>query len=167
MRIAAAEGSSEVSGAVLASTLTTIAVFLPLAFVDGIAGQLFEDQALTVTFALIVSLLLAMTLIPMLSAAGSDAKHGEGVQGARFILAPLFAPIVWCGRQLGTGFDRLLLLIGRGFARLLDLALRAPWTTLGVGLLSASLTALLLTRCLLYTSPSPRDATLSRMPSSA
>ena len=49
----------------LASTLTTIAVFLPLAFVDGIAGQLFEDQALTVTFALIVSLLLAMTLIPM------------------------------------------------------------------------------------------------------
>ena len=88
LRIAAAEGSSEVSGAVLASTLTTIAVFLPLAFVDGIAGQLFEDQALTVTFALIVSLLLAMTLIPMLSAAGSGA-HGEGVQGPRFILAPL------------------------------------------------------------------------------
>ena len=146
LRIAAAEGSSEVSGAVLASTLTTIAVFLPLAFVDGIAGQLFEDQALTVTFALIVSLLLAMTLIPMLSAAGSEAQHGEGVQGPRFILAPLFAPIVWCGHQLGAGFDRLLLLIGRGFARLLDLALRAPWTTLGVGLLSASLTALLLTR---------------------
>ena len=101
LRIAAAEGSSEVSGAVLASTLTTIAVFLPLAFVDGIAGQLFEDQALTVTFALIVSLLLAMTLIPMLSAAGSDVQREEGVQGTRFILAPLFAPIVWCGRQLG------------------------------------------------------------------
>ena len=82
----------------------------------------------------------------MLSAAGSDAQHGEGVQWARFILAPLFAPIVWCGRQLGMGFDRLLLLIGRGFARLLDLALRAPWTTLAVGLLSAGLTALLLTR---------------------
>ena len=76
MRIAAAEGSSEVSGAVLASTLTTIAVFLPLAFVDGIAGP-FEDQALTVTFALIVSLLLAMTLIPMLSAAGSEAQWRE------------------------------------------------------------------------------------------
>ena len=69
---AAEQGAAEVSGAVLASTLTTIAVFLPLAFVEGIAGQLFKDQALTVTFALLVSLVLALTLIPMLSALGSD-----------------------------------------------------------------------------------------------
>ena len=53
---AAIHGASEVGGAVVASTLTTIAVFLPLAFVDGIAGQLFRDQALTVTFALAISL---------------------------------------------------------------------------------------------------------------
>ncbi len=65
---AARLGTSEVGGAVLASTLTTIAVFLPLAFVEGIAGQLFRDQALTVAFALAASLILAFTLIPMLAA---------------------------------------------------------------------------------------------------
>ena len=65
---AAERGTSEVSGAVLASTMTTIAVFLPLAFVEGIAGQLFRDQALTVAFALVASLILAFTLIPMLAA---------------------------------------------------------------------------------------------------
>lgn len=64
---AAVEGSSEVASAIFASTLTTMAVFLPLAFVTGIAGQLFSDQALTVTFALLASLLVALTLIPTLS----------------------------------------------------------------------------------------------------
>ena len=63
----ALEGSREVSGAITASTLTTIAVFLPLIFVEGIAGQLFKDQALTITFSLIVSLGVALTLIPMLA----------------------------------------------------------------------------------------------------
>lgn len=62
------EGTSEVSGAITASTLTTIAVFLPLIFVEGIAGQLFADQALTITFSLIVSLLVALTLIPTMAA---------------------------------------------------------------------------------------------------
>ncbi len=61
------EGTAEVGGAITASTLTTIAVFLPLVFVEGIAGQLFKDQALTVTFTLIVSLVFALILIPMLS----------------------------------------------------------------------------------------------------
>ena len=70
---AARVGASEVSSAVVASTLTTIAVFLPLAFVDGIAGQLFRDQALTVTFALLVSLFVALTLIPMLASLGQKA----------------------------------------------------------------------------------------------
>ncbi|MEM7708218.1 MAG: efflux RND transporter permease subunit [Pseudomonadota bacterium] len=64
---ASVNGTQEVSGAVFASTLTTVAVFLPLIFVEGIAGQLFKDQALTVTFALLVSLAVAMTVIPMLS----------------------------------------------------------------------------------------------------
>ena len=64
---AAIEGTREVSMAVVASTLTTIAVFLPLVFVDGIAGQLFRDQALTVAIAIAISLLVSMTLIPMLS----------------------------------------------------------------------------------------------------
>lgn len=65
---AAIVGTREVSMAVVASTLTTIAVFLPLVFVEGIAGQLFRDQALTVAIAIAISLAVSMTLIPMLSA---------------------------------------------------------------------------------------------------
>ena len=61
------KGTEEVGGAIVASTLTTVAVFLPLVFVYGIAGQLFKDQALTVTFTLVVSLVFALLLIPMLS----------------------------------------------------------------------------------------------------
>jgi len=64
---AAMTGTREVGMAVVASTLTTIAVFLPLVFVEGIAGQLFRDQALTVAIAIAISLVVSMTLIPMLS----------------------------------------------------------------------------------------------------
>ena len=64
---AAVQGAREVGMAVTASTLTTVAVFFPLVFVQGVAGQLFRDQALTITFAMLVSLLVAMSLIPMLA----------------------------------------------------------------------------------------------------
>lgn len=63
------QGTSEVSMPVTASTLTTVAVFLPLVFVEGIAGQLFRDQALTITFSLLASLGVALTVIPMLLSA--------------------------------------------------------------------------------------------------
>ena len=62
------QGSREVGTAVTASTLTTLAVFLPLVFVEGIAGQLFKDQALTIIFSLSASLLVALTFIPMVLA---------------------------------------------------------------------------------------------------
>ncbi|MBW8367362.1 MAG: efflux RND transporter permease subunit [Arenimonas sp.] len=65
---AAVKGTQEVSMAVVASTLTTVAVFFPLVFVQGVAGQLFKDQALTVSIALVISLVVSLTLIPMLSA---------------------------------------------------------------------------------------------------
>jgi HAE1 family hydrophobic/amphiphilic exporter-1 len=64
---AAVKGTAEVGMAVTASTLTTVAVFFPLVFVQGVAGQLFRDQALTITFAMLISLVVAMTLIPMLA----------------------------------------------------------------------------------------------------
>ncbi len=70
---AAIAGTREVSMAVVASPLTIIAVFLPLVFVEGIAGQLFRDQALTIALAVGISLVVAMTLIPMLSALKSRA----------------------------------------------------------------------------------------------
>lgn len=60
-------GTKEVGMPVVATTLTTVAVFLPLVFVEGVAGQLFKDQALTVSIALLISMVIALTLIPMLS----------------------------------------------------------------------------------------------------
>lgn len=83
--VAAEKGTNEVSGAIIASTLTTMAVFFPLVFVEGIAGQLFSDQALTVTFALLASLLVALSVIPMLAArkvsAGTNAQTDEQLDG--------------------------------------------------------------------------------------
>jgi HAE1 family hydrophobic/amphiphilic exporter-1 len=64
---AAIAGASQVGRAVVASTMTTVCVFLPIVFVEGVAGQLFGDQAMTVTFSLVVSLIVALTVIPMLA----------------------------------------------------------------------------------------------------
>ncbi|PIE90577.1 MAG: acriflavin resistance protein [Acidobacteria bacterium] len=71
---AAIEGTHEVGGAVVASVLTTVAVFLPIVFVQGIAGQLFRDQSMTVTFSLLSSLVVSMTLLPMLASSGKKSR---------------------------------------------------------------------------------------------
>lgn len=126
---ASVQGTEEVSGAVFASTLTTVAVFLPLVFVEGIAGQLFKDQALTVTFALLVSLLVAMTVIPMLSSLRGSSplgfpeedfpsndprtRVGKGMRASRkwvFTSVPTFllAIVVAVGRFIGGIFGWVL-----------------------------------------------------------
>ena len=64
---AAKKGSAQVSMAIIASTLTTICVFLPIVFVQGITAEIFKQLALTVTFSLLASLVIALTLVPMLS----------------------------------------------------------------------------------------------------
>ena len=64
--VAAYDATSEIGGAVISTALTTIVVFLPIIYVHGVAGQLFKDTALTVTFALISSLLVSLTLLPTL-----------------------------------------------------------------------------------------------------
>ena len=66
-RTASSRGASEVGVAILASTLTTVAVFLPIVYLQGLAGKLFVDQAWTVAFSLLSSLVVAMTTIPMLT----------------------------------------------------------------------------------------------------
>ncbi len=71
---AAVVGTREVGMAVTASTLTTISVFLPVIYVHGVAGQLFKDQALTVTFAMLSSLIVSLTLLPMLASRRIDVK---------------------------------------------------------------------------------------------
>lgn len=72
---AAALGTAEVATAVVASVLTAIAVFFPIVFVEGVAGQIFGDLALTVVFSLVASLGVALVFIPML--AGRELKLGE------------------------------------------------------------------------------------------
>ncbi len=84
-RVAASRGAATVAMAVAASTLTTVAVFFPLVFVEGLAGQLIRDQALTITFSLLASLAVALTLVPTLSAMGVRAPAGDapGAAGER------------------------------------------------------------------------------------
>ncbi len=74
------EGVSEVAGAITASTLTTIAVFLPITFVEGLAGRLFLDQSLAVIGALSASLLVALTVVPLVaSGTGPGTASGIGL----------------------------------------------------------------------------------------
>jgi HAE1 family hydrophobic/amphiphilic exporter-1 len=68
-------GTSEVSGAITASTLTTIVVFLPIVYLHGASGELFKDQAWTVTFSLLSSLFVAILVIPMMY--GRISKNSE------------------------------------------------------------------------------------------
>lgn len=65
---AAMQGAQQVSGAILASTLTTVCVFLPIVFTQGITRQLFVDMGLTIAYSLLASLLVALTVVPMMSA---------------------------------------------------------------------------------------------------
>jgi len=129
---AAVLGTSEVGPAVVASTLTTVAVFLPIVFVAGVAGQLFKDQALTVTISLLASLLVAVTVIPMLSALGAQlVRSREGdirladseEPGSASALDPAVAgtaPVMTLG-WFSAGYDQLV----RG-------AIAQRWVTLAV-----------------------------------
>ncbi|NIR47189.1 efflux RND transporter permease subunit, partial [candidate division KSB1 bacterium] len=86
---ATVRGVSEVGGAVFASTLTTVAVFFPIVFVEGVAGQIFGNLALTVVFSLFASLAVALFLIPMLSSRESS-KFIQGIQTDRFFEHHIF-----------------------------------------------------------------------------
>jgi hydrophobic/amphiphilic exporter-1 (mainly G- bacteria), HAE1 family len=63
---AAVEGTSQVGGAIVASTITTIVVFIPIVYLHGASGELFREQAFTVAFSLLCSLVVAILIIPML-----------------------------------------------------------------------------------------------------
>ena len=67
-RKAAVEGARQVAGAIAASTLTTVCVFAPIVFTEGITRQLFVDMGLTIAYSLLASLVVALTLVPMMSA---------------------------------------------------------------------------------------------------
>ncbi|MFA7216332.1 MAG: efflux RND transporter permease subunit, partial [Bacillota bacterium] len=100
-RIDAAErGSDEISMAVVASTLTTVAVFAPVVFVEGIASEIFREMALTVSFSLLASLVMALTLVPMLSSKYLRvSNNGEKRPNIKFVSGVLD---LW-----NKGFDKL------------------------------------------------------------
>ena len=75
---AARLGASEVGMAIIASTLTTIAVFLPIAFMEGITSMIFKELALTVSFSLIASLVVALTVVPMMASQLINVKVNDG-----------------------------------------------------------------------------------------
>ena len=104
IRKAAVEGAGSVTGAIIASTLTTVCVFAPIIFTEGITRQLFVDIALTIAFTLTASLIVALTFVPMMAAGvlknTKEVKHDffEKVQDAygRFLSQALrHKPIVF------------------------------------------------------------------------
>jgi hydrophobic/amphiphilic exporter-1 (mainly G- bacteria), HAE1 family len=152
---AAVQGTKEVGMAVTASTLTTVAVFFPLVFVQGVAGQLFRDQALTITFAMLISLVVSMTLIPMLASLKGrsplayreelEASKPQGRFGAipRGIVWALLALFTGAGRIIGGAlrFVGLIVLapynrLAAGYERMLPNVLKRPWLVLGFALAS-------------------------------
>lgn len=86
-RTAAVRGTGEVATAIIASTITTLVIFLPLVFVRGVSGLLFKELALVIAFSLACSLLVSLTVVPMLSArllerVGSGEPTGALARGA-------------------------------------------------------------------------------------
>lgn len=154
---AAIVGTSRVAGAVIASTLTTVAVFFPIVFVEGVAGQLFKDQALTVVYSISASLLMALFVVPMLASrsmagSGTPAASGFGrvIQGALGGVLRLFvaagAGAVWLFEKalwpLAVVFQACYGVLDRSYPHVLSWSLkrRALILLAALGLLGFSLT---------------------------
>ncbi len=128
---AAVGGPSEILMAIVASTLTTISVFIPILFVPGIAGVMFKDMALTICVSLVGSLAVAVTLVPLL--------------GSRFLKPPaerlagghgrLARAGVWFQARTGAWSRRVIARMEERYARILGLVLRHRMATLLTALL--------------------------------
>jgi HAE1 family hydrophobic/amphiphilic exporter-1 len=125
---AAIKGTEEVGGAILASTLTTLVIFLPLVFVRGVSGLLFKELAYTVMFALTCSLLVAISLVPMLASKLLKKSAAPSNRPPRL-------------EQLAAWSDDLFKKLDAGYANLLRRALGRRGRVIGisVALLAASL----------------------------
>ena len=82
--VAAYKGSKQITFAIIATTLILVAVFLPLIFIEGIAGTLFKETAIALSFAIVVSSLVALTLSPMLGSKFLDNKKNSNLIVAKF-----------------------------------------------------------------------------------
>ncbi len=129
------QGASEVGQAVVAATLTTVCVFVPIVFVEGIAGQLFRDLALAVTFSLIVATLVAVTLIPVISSIlHRDREPSADDEDTK----PAYDPTTAWGRTravfgaIWSGFSRGLGFILYGIFFIVRWAIWVVWSALRV-----------------------------------
>ncbi|MPQ48144.1 MMPL family transporter [Marinifilum sp. N1E240] len=116
---AAIEGTSEVGGAIVASTLTTIVVFLPIVYLHGASGALFKDQAWTVAFSLIASLFVAILVIPML--------FNYAYKGKKKKIEFKSVKIGWYGDLLSTLLNRRSLVIGSACVLIILTGLILPY----------------------------------------
>jgi hydrophobic/amphiphilic exporter-1 (mainly G- bacteria), HAE1 family len=112
---AAYDGASEVWGAVLASTLTTLAVFIPIIFIQEEAGQMFKDIAITISASIALSLLVSITVIPMLTTLLIRLKPGEEYQQG-ILHRTIFKPLVILGTGLSSIYSSFMQrLLARSF----------------------------------------------------
>jgi len=116
---AAYDGTVEVWGAVLSSTLTTLAVFLPIVFIQEEAGQLFQDIAITISASIALSLLVSITVIPTLTTLLIRLRPGETYNAGFLHHGPL-KPLVVLGEALATGYSRAMkFVLGTGAGHIL------------------------------------------------
>jgi HAE1 family hydrophobic/amphiphilic exporter-1 len=135
---AAIEGTREIGPAVSATTLSLIAVFLPLAFMSGIVGRFMRSFGYTMAFAIGVSLLVSFTLTPSLAARWlSRARAGGRARGDAAPASPLdgpdhSAPDTMQPAPAGESRGRFYRVIESGYLRLLDASLRRRWVVVAL-----------------------------------
>ncbi|HEX8907509.1 MAG TPA: efflux RND transporter permease subunit, partial [Longimicrobiaceae bacterium] len=137
--LAAAAGTEEVQRAIIASTLTNIAVFGPIVYIEGVAGQMLGALALSVSFSLLASIVVAVTLLPALAARWDGERHADGSRRhgwlARQMARPLDAFERWFERLTGR-YERLLEMgmrhRGRTMAVALTLLVAGLWILLSL-----------------------------------
>ena len=110
------EGTRQVWGAILASTLTTLAVFLPIVFVQEEVGQIFRDIAFSISYAIVMSLVVSITVIPMLSAKWMRVGKREDRRDTRNRLVDILT-FSWLGETIRRFFIGLVRWLTRGIPR--------------------------------------------------
>lgn len=124
---AAAEGAGEVALAVSASTLTTVAVFLPVVWITGLAQQYFRELALSVTYSLLTSLAVSLTVVPIMAKALLRERKGPAKPPSRLY--------VWLGDKLDG--------LNAAYGRLLTWSLRRRWTVVSIAIVSLAIAGLI------------------------
>jgi HAE1 family hydrophobic/amphiphilic exporter-1 len=112
---AAVDGTAEVWGSMLTSTLTTLAVFVPIIFVEQEAGHLFRDIAIALSLVNALSLVVTFTVTPMMAA--RFLRLSEPTRRTRWARLVDLVTLGWLGRAVADGFERLLVWLNRGAPR--------------------------------------------------